>query len=317
MLDSESLLVSQRAGPAPNKPAIVLFDVLLFVALFAQLGLIAIVRFSRLERMKSWYLLLITSTAFCASFLLLVGHQTGREPPANFCTFSAGLIYAGPPMISAAALFLVIELHLRLTSVLFGRKISSSFIYWAVGGVAVSQGIPFWMALTIGLSDTAVIRRDPGGVYCHVVGSEVPTWLTACFVLGYGIVMLGMEVTTARHLFQQRKSIRPSKVPVRVRSSDFPIHLFMRTVLFTLTGIFAMVTTLVMNVVDFNNSSFSLLPIIPLAVVVIFGTQEDILRVVFCCQRQRRFDPATAAEDRRVGGDGGLGAKKESDSSAV
>ncbi|KAF7300594.1 hypothetical protein HMN09_00944400 [Mycena chlorophos] len=302
----------QRAGPISSKAAIVAFDVILFVSLAAQLAIIAIVRVARLERMKTWYLLLVSGVMFSFSFVFLVGHQTGPEPPLNYCTFSAGLIYAAPPMTAAAALFLVIELHLRLSSTLYGTKISDKFIYWAFGIVMLSQALPFWTALFVGLSDPSMIQRDPSGLYCHVAGSKVPTLLTGTILILCVSIMFFMEASTVYHLLRQRKNVKPIKV--QVRASDFPYHLFVRTLLYTLAAGFAVVAAVVMNLYD-DNVSVNLVPIIPVSVAVVFGTQQDMLRIIFCCRGRRVL--ANTADVNRVPDLGWKSAKKESESSPV
>ncbi|KAF7290771.1 Metallo-dependent hydrolase [Mycena indigotica] len=115
-----------RAGPVPE--SVIVFDVLTVIAFIILILSVTVARLSGIQRVKTWYLLQLSSAFCCLSFLFLVGHQTGPEPPLQFCAFSAALIYAAPPMVAAAALCFVIELYLRLSSALYSKKISDILV---------------------------------------------------------------------------------------------------------------------------------------------------------------------------------------------
>ncbi|KAF7308012.1 hypothetical protein MKEN_01162900 [Mycena kentingensis (nom. inval.)] len=173
----------RRAGPAAARPVvtpvavpamrtIIAFDMLMAGTFLVLIMSVLVAWFSKVQRVKTWYLLLLTSAGYCLSFLIRIGHQTGPPPPLHFCLYSASLIYAAPPGAAAAALFFVIELHLRLSSALFSKRMSDKFIYWVAWGIPISHGVVFWTSLTIGLSDVTRVRRDPSGAYCHIVDTK-------------------------------------------------------------------------------------------------------------------------------------------------
>ncbi|KAK0189879.1 hypothetical protein F5146DRAFT_1200843 [Armillaria mellea] len=66
-------------------------------------------------RTKAWFCLLVSCVVYCVSFFLLLGHQSGPEPPLSLCLINASLVYAGLPLIAAAGLTLIVELYFRLT----------------------------------------------------------------------------------------------------------------------------------------------------------------------------------------------------------
>ncbi|KAF7315719.1 hypothetical protein MIND_00087600 [Mycena indigotica] len=150
-----------------------------------------------------------------------------------------------PSHVGSCRSFFVIELHLRLSSALFSTRMSDTFIYWVAWGIPIVHGIVFWVSLTIGLSDISQLKRDPSGVYCHIMGSKIPTLLTGTLVILFLSSMLIMEVFTIIHLVRQRAAIEALKV----KGSDFPFHLFLRTVLYTVSGGFGIIMVdVVMNV---------------------------------------------------------------------
>ncbi|KAJ6505513.1 hypothetical protein C8R45DRAFT_972929, partial [Mycena sanguinolenta] len=271
---------SSRAAVGPALEPILIFDTLTGIAFVILLVSVLVAWFSGVQRVKTWYLLQLSSAGYCLSFLLLVGQQTGPEPPLQFCALSAALIYAAPPAVASAALFFVIELHLRLSSALFSRSMSDTFIYWVAWGIPISHGLVFWVSLIIGLSDISKIQREPSGVYCHIVDNKVPTLLTGTLVILFLGSMLIMEVVTIVHLFQQRAALRTT---VRVRGSDFPLPLFFRTVLYTISGGFGIIMLDILLNVS-STVTVNLLAIIPLSVALVFGTQKELIRAVSLCQ---------------------------------
>ena len=73
---------------------VIIFNILQFLALFLLvITFLPAVFASSVYRMKTWYALLISNAIYCFSFLLLVGHQTGPEPPLPLCALQAGLMY--------------------------------------------------------------------------------------------------------------------------------------------------------------------------------------------------------------------------------
>ncbi|KAJ7887827.1 hypothetical protein B0H14DRAFT_1221049 [Mycena olivaceomarginata] len=176
---------------------------------------------------------------------------------------------------------------------------SDTFIYWVAWGIPISHGVVFWVSLIIGLSDISKIQRDPSGIYCHIVDNKVPcvlyrprtyvwlnsdvsgrTLLTGTLVILFLGSMLIMEVFTIVHLVQQRATVRAT---MRVRGSDFPLPLFIRTVLYTISGGFGIIMVDILLNVS-SAMTVNLLAIIPLSVALVFGTQKELLRAFFLCQ---------------------------------
>lgn len=53
---------------------------------------------SRVPRSGVWFCVLTSWLVYSVSFLLLIGKQTGSEPPFGLCFLQAALIYAAPPL---------------------------------------------------------------------------------------------------------------------------------------------------------------------------------------------------------------------------
>ncbi|KAJ3898700.1 hypothetical protein F5879DRAFT_979651 [Lentinula edodes] len=100
---------------AEESHAFVVFDVLQFTALALVSATYLSALFStKLQRLKTWFALMVSSLLYCISFLLLLGHQTGASPSLGLCLFQAGLIYAAPPSVAAAGLAFIVEVSYHL-----------------------------------------------------------------------------------------------------------------------------------------------------------------------------------------------------------
>jgi len=271
-------------GPVTESPplagGIVVFNVLQMLSLFFIIAALVPAAFSAsIPRMKTWFALLITCGIYCVSYLLLLGHQNGPEPQLPICTLQAGLIYAGPPLVACAGLLFVTELYMRLSAVILSRNVNENIIYWMLWILPVVHTVDFWVAIMHGLADTRTISRDPSGLYCHIT-LGTPTTLTGALVGTFvGLMILG-EIGTIIHLFRRRLSIKR----IRIRGTDFPLPLFLRTTMYTLVGGIgiAMVDILVNKTKSSESSSsyvtLNLLAIVPLSVSLVFGTQMDIIK---------------------------------------
>jgi hypothetical protein len=92
-------LLSLIATPTAETgaPPYVAFDVLQLLALVLLVAMLLPALLSQsVQRMKTWFNLIVACIIYCISFLLLLGRQSGQEPPFQLCVFQAGLIYAAP-----------------------------------------------------------------------------------------------------------------------------------------------------------------------------------------------------------------------------
>ncbi|KAF9060594.1 hypothetical protein BDP27DRAFT_408616 [Rhodocollybia butyracea] len=143
--------VSRDAGNdiIPGSSFIV-FDVLLGLALFFTSCTYFSALFSKsIVRMMTWFALIISSWIYCISFLLLVGHQNGGNPPFSLCLCQAGLIYAAPASIAAACLAFVVEVYLRLTTFMTQTLIDNRIITSLLFLPAVTHQVVFWIAMLV------------------------------------------------------------------------------------------------------------------------------------------------------------------------
>ncbi|KAJ7931575.1 hypothetical protein B0H13DRAFT_1958882 [Mycena leptocephala] len=263
-------------------PAFIVFDVLQLLALVLLVAMLLPALLSQsVYRQKSWFNLVVACVFYCISFLLLLGHQSGPEPPFPLCIFQAGLIYAAPPSyaidtpsslsdpqihrVAAAGLVFVAELYLRLSSTLCARQVNERHVTILLFISPLAHFIVFWVAIFTGLSrgGSLLVHRSTGGLYCDI-DSSTPTLTTGITVIVFVIMMIIGEIYTAVYLFRKRSAFKG----IKASGGTFPLPCV------------AIILVLILNT---SNSIFivmsDFLAIIPLFVALVFGTQRDIIGV--------------------------------------
>ncbi len=78
---------------------VTLFDILqgLLFLLLALVFMTAIFS-STVNRSKTWFMFMASIIEWCASYLIIIGQQTGKGPPAGLCVFQAAVIYSSNPL---------------------------------------------------------------------------------------------------------------------------------------------------------------------------------------------------------------------------
>ncbi|KAJ3821467.1 hypothetical protein F5880DRAFT_820126 [Lentinula raphanica] len=238
--------------------AFVVFDILQFIALaLISLTYLFALFSKRRQRMKTWFALMVSSLVYCISYLLLVGHQTGPEPPLGLCLFQAGLIYAAPPVVAAAGLAFVVELYLRLTTMMDSRKLDPRIITGLLFLPPLTHQVTFWIAMFTGLSNLGAIQRNSQQMFCHLL-DDLPTTVTGILAAVLVVSMILLELYTIYYFWRQRGIFRDLRR--RHQSGPiFPFALFVRVGIFTFAGGLGIILIDIM--------------------AIVFGTQEDFVQM--------------------------------------
>lgn len=129
--------------------------------------------------------------------------------------------------------------------------------------------------MVYGLSDVNKVERVETGFYCRVK-HPAPYLYSAALVFFFTMNMLSLEGYTVLHLLRERKLSFLDVIRYFGSMAPLSLKLFVRCSLYTLVicGIIILVMT------DLSGlSTTHLLAFIPLSIAVLFGSQEDILRV--------------------------------------
>ncbi|KAJ4469794.1 hypothetical protein C8R41DRAFT_924986 [Lentinula lateritia] len=285
---------------AEETHAFVVFDVLQFTALALVSATYLSALFStKLQRLKTWFALMISSLMYCISFLLLLGHQTGASPSLGLCLFQAGLIYAAPPSVAAAGLAFIVELYLRLFTTLTSRKLDKRLITALLFLPPLTHQFVFWIALFTGISKQHTVQRNTQQMFCHI-NDNLPTTVTGVTVVALLVLMILLECTQivpvdfqlSCNMFQQyTQSIIFGVYAVSSGiyggvanvAPFFHLHCsFGRELTHLLEGWESFWSTFFLNTSSAASSGTGtqdLLAIIPLSIALVFGTQEDIVQM--------------------------------------
>jgi len=283
---------------------ILLFD-LLEGSMFLLLGfMLSTALFSKtVTRGRTWFFFIASTMIGSLSYLLLLGNQGAPNPPFGVCLVQAAAIYASNPLITWAALALMLELFLNLSAAIrFRSQIDRR---WGIAFILVPitiYVIIFVWVVASGLSQRELLEPNPSGMYCHIKSSSNsgfinPYMISAVLTVFAEILIAVFCGLTIRSLLQHRK-----RTGSFVDDDSFSLPMFVRRS--TLVAALSIIG-IVMAGTSFAKSSDSplwslALPLMPMTVVIIFGSQADLLRVWFpCCtwkvglRRQRMSLPVS------------------------
>ncbi|KAJ7813650.1 hypothetical protein B0H13DRAFT_2684413 [Mycena leptocephala] len=252
-------------------------DLPVFNSLFsAGLVLLAIVILpplfcSKVRRSALWFAFMGYWMLYCASCLLLVGHQIGPDPPFGLCLLQAVLIHAVSTLATIAGVCFVVDLYCVL-------RITIMHSYWIpLKRTAVLLALPlvsflslFILSLVIGLLDHSTVDREPSGLVCHI-NTGLPT-LVSAILSGWSLVIaLAVEVSAAFVIYGARTK-SPDALPI---AKGMLIRISMFSVV-TLLGLIVSAFQL-FHFLETGLKSNILIPLLPILIAIIFGVQRDII----------------------------------------
>ncbi|SJL02476.1 uncharacterized protein ARMOST_05804 [Armillaria ostoyae] len=185
---------------------VTLFDILqgLLFLLLALVFLTAIFS-STVNRSKTWFMFMGSIIEWCASYLIVIGQQTGNGPPVGLCIFQAATIYSSNPFVTSAALALTFELFVKLKAATNRTgPMSGNWTWGLVSFPPLIYLIVFVWVLVIGIEHPRLVERDDSHMFCHIkvaeeIGLAQPFIVSATVTLLVEILIVifsGMEPAT-------------------------------------------------------------------------------------------------------------------------
>ncbi|KAJ3747712.1 hypothetical protein DFH05DRAFT_839557 [Lentinula detonsa] len=275
-----------------------IFIGLQLAGLIGNIVTLIIAYFSPVTRQATWYNCIIMWCLYSIAFLLLFfsGHYHDPSPPFDLCLIQSALIHAASPSATAATLALVIQLYFSVYSALnlhpipyqsLWLKIILAFPY-ATGSILVA------LFLVLSLIDPSTTTFNITA-YC-AVNQIIPGRITAGLTIALVIPMMIIDGLIYARLRKHWSEFRASQLgrytSMIIRASLFSICAFVA--LCAGFGFFLVVfaqnpTEPIDQVVPRLLLAYNILniflSIFPVAVMLIFGTHEDILRRLFFCER--------------------------------
>ncbi|KAF9017584.1 hypothetical protein BDZ89DRAFT_1074679 [Hymenopellis radicata] len=237
---------------------------------------------SNVRRAPLWYTFIICWMMYCIAFLLLIGHQSGPDPPHALCLTQASLVYASTPMTAFACLGLVSQLYGSIYALVTTKTGDCSEI---LDMLRVAPFIAYVLLICecayLGISNPEIVVRDMSGMYCNFSDktalNSAATLLTLC-----SLCVLYLDVVIFRIVFKNWNDIR--RLTGTKTSNYVSIPMILRGCLFCLLPMIAVTLGLflTMRAADWTPSSSAQINILTASVTpagaLIFGSQMDILR---------------------------------------
>ncbi|KAJ3790163.1 hypothetical protein GGU10DRAFT_189158 [Lentinula aff. detonsa] len=266
-----------------------LFVVLQLSGFIGTLSTLFIAYFSPIIRQATWYNFIAFWTLYCLWFLLLFfsGHYRDSEPSLKLCMCQSALIHCASPAASAGTLALVLQLYFSVHSAV-SRKVIRYQRLWLYSAFALPYAVTISLMIAV-----LLMSRAPGTIfivtqYCSV-NQLIPGRLAAGFTVVFIIPTLFLNVLIYVRLRKHWSEFRSS----RLRNAT---SMIIRATAFSICGIFAFLVGIIFFTIVFAkqpgetaqdevarlNKEYEVLNVIlgffPVFVVIIFGTQGDIIR---------------------------------------
>ncbi|KAJ4496953.1 hypothetical protein C8R41DRAFT_239195 [Lentinula lateritia] len=247
--------------------------------LIGNVATLIIAYFSPVSRQATWYNCILIWCLYSIAFLLLFfsGHYHDTSPPFDLCLIQSALIHASSPSATAATLTLVVQL------------------YFSVYSALNLHAVPYQELCLIHRSDTSfnVVA------YCavnQIIPGRVTAGLTIALVIPMLIINGIIYVRLRKHWSEFRSSQLGHYTSMIIRASLFSVCAFLA--LCAGFGYFLIVFTpdpnesldqavpqleLAYNILNIFLSMF------PVAVMLVFGTHEDILRRLLFWRKHKTY----------------------------
>ncbi|KAJ8086185.1 hypothetical protein PM082_005008 [Marasmius tenuissimus] len=227
-----------------------------------------------------------------SSLLVYGGKHTGPEPSKALCLFQASLLYGVPAISSIAAFMLVLQMFLVIRESFYGRTymerdhvmrswlmVITPYIAWLLS-VVVTAGV--------GSANPANVSRSRRFFYCSVKSDPLTNTITtvAAIVL---FATVALEVATVVLFYKRWVQVQQGS-PSKAVELNLPI----RILSFGLYLVIAMSMSLLSVNTPQSPAPDLIIASASSVVVLIFGTQTDILRAI-CFWIPRRVGKSDTA----------------------
>ncbi|KAJ8521367.1 hypothetical protein ONZ45_g1942 [Pleurotus djamor] len=282
--------------PTPPKPHLIAaFNAVQITGLVLLLLVILTSWLSpKVKRSIPWYNIIISWIFSAFSFLLIIGKQTGPEPPFGLCLLQSIFIYAAPSMLVISHLISSTCSNLFLPP---GTLVSACASLWSVSSATNRQSasrkwrffiifLPYIVpalviieALALGLTHRQTVKRTLDGMYCHLE-MPTPSLITGGIVVFVMIAVLPVVGVTTYMFIRNWNAFRQMRVR---ETGGVPPRMVIRFGIFCLLPLPIVTISLVsINFRDGGPQSAEIqvgIATLPIVAALIFGTQTDILSV--------------------------------------
>ncbi|KAF7327694.1 hypothetical protein MKEN_00348900 [Mycena kentingensis (nom. inval.)] len=247
----------------------------------------------RVPRSAMWFCMITSWMVYSASYILIMGHQAGPQPPSGLCAIQMMTIYAAPPLTATTGISFLVDILLKIKKSLFtnafGHRYTVTLLIlpWVIYLVVAAAALGV-------ISDFSQIRRDTNNLYCHST-QETQARVSAIICIISLVIALLVEFWIIATLYRNWALFRVKKNKM---VKELHLASLIRLLLFTLQtsiglgiGAPAALPKASLNNNDSLTIRSALFPLLPVMCALTFGSQGDVLSFYAFW---RRWRPATA-----------------------
>jgi len=230
---------------------------------------------------------------FSSSLLLYAGFQTGPEPPKSLCVLQAALLYAQPGMTSLSAFGLVFQVF-YVVHATFREKDphqNQALRKWTLL-VLPYLALAIFASLTVyvGATNTELVSRQRRFFYCSVKSTSLTSSITTFSALVLFVTMI-LEFWIVHLTYKHWRILRANELNENL---GLDLNLIIRIVAFSAWCILGMGLSLLSLKAPESPIPDMALATMGSAVVLVFGTQRDVLRAWRCCGTRIPAGPSSS-----------------------
>ncbi|KAF9458173.1 hypothetical protein BDZ94DRAFT_1313551 [Collybia nuda] len=215
-------------------------------------------------------------STFSYSLLFLGGHLTGSEPGYPLCLVQGVMIYSAPPLTAATTCALVIQIWFLVRSVATSTSSGKGHILSSMWSASLLI-IPYLLYVTIvvamlvvGIQTPSTVQRVSSGMYCNFA-NRIPGRISTFLVASIMIPTVFLEIQVCMALRRNWNLFKSQKGS---------LSMILRVVIFTLFGFFAIAASILFFFTVHHGPQLNVvISLIPIAAVLVFATQGDLIRV--------------------------------------
>ncbi|KAJ3716005.1 hypothetical protein F5878DRAFT_659138 [Lentinula raphanica] len=241
-----------------------------------------------IKRTITWDFFIASWLIHCTTFFLSMGHQVGDSAPSfGLCFVQAAMLYATPVYNACVSLALLLHLHFTIVATVRGIGHSSTrtmaVLVWILITVPILVYLAFLlMTIIMVATDRSRLQRDQTLYFCNMKG-QAAILASSIVVFICSVLFIFYEIYTVIILWKNSQTFRAMNPHSRDRVFR---SIVFRIGVFTVFPIIALFLSLILSFSSTNSwtpSSGMRINVIDasltLACAIIFGSQEDLLRV--------------------------------------
>jgi len=215
-------------------------------------------------------------SGICSCLLFYDGTHIGLQPGTTLCLTQAALLYGVPPMTALSTFGLVFQVFTGVSGTTSDR-FATKDPHLRTAILLILPYIPFAGFATasawVGLRDLTFLTRDRRVFYCSVQNSLLTNSISICVAVTL-VATIILEVWIGIILHRNWRALRKAG-----NGSGFDVSLVLRVIVFGGYVFIGLILSLLSIVAPKTIVPDMWIASVGLAVVLIFGSQGDVIRV--------------------------------------